>query len=423
MASISKRTWTRDDGTKGVGYVVWFKDRSGKRKARQFQKRKEAVEFAEQVQEHRKRYERNAVPPKLTVRLAAEDWLKACEKGRGEKGPLEAHSIRAYSSQVDLHINPRLGDVRVAELEKADVEKLRQQLLDTLSRPMARKVLFTLTALLQHALGDGDNPAKGVTVRIDSRHRERVDIPEPGEVRAVLLKATEWAEDMKKPERSRRAWQRYRAILYTLVFTGMRLGELRGLPRSNVDLKDCLIKIDQKADESGIIGPPKSASSRRTVEIPDVLVGILRNWLLMAPVPKDKDGKPRAVKPTENFVFPNWEGNVESTTNLHTRFWRPLQIACGLYAEEPVLDEQGKPVLEKNGGPKVRKVPRYNLHSLRHYHASEQIRNGATALEVRNRLGHASTQITLDIYGHLFEEDLEQRRARQNQMARRLLEV
>ena len=45
------------------------------------------------------------------------------------------------------------------------------------------------------------------------------------------------------------------------------------------------------------------------------------------------------------------------------------------------------------------------LHDLRHFHATELIRSGANILEVRDRLGHSSIEITLGVYGHIRPED------------------
>jgi integrase len=45
------------------------------------------------------------------------------------------------------------------------------------------------------------------------------------------------------------------------------------------------------------------------------------------------------------------------------------------------------------------------LHDLRHCHASHLIRGGATPILVQKRLGHKTIEITLGVYGHLFDRD------------------
>ena len=44
------------------------------------------------------------------------------------------------------------------------------------------------------------------------------------------------------------------------------------------------------------------------------------------------------------------------------------------------------------------------MHSIRHTHASTIIALGYDVKFVQHRLGHSSATVTLDTYGHLFEE-------------------
>jgi integrase len=47
------------------------------------------------------------------------------------------------------------------------------------------------------------------------------------------------------------------------------------------------------------------------------------------------------------------------------------------------------------------------LYDLRHTAASLMIRDGASVKAVQKQLGHATASITLDVYGHLFPDELE----------------
>ena len=59
------------------------------------------------------------------------------------------------------------------------------------------------------------------------------------------------------------------------------------------------------------------------------------------------------------------------------------------------------PAAERIGKPDL--VP----HDLRDTAASLAISSGASIKAVQRMLGHASAKMTLDVYGSLFEEDLE----------------
>jgi integrase len=47
------------------------------------------------------------------------------------------------------------------------------------------------------------------------------------------------------------------------------------------------------------------------------------------------------------------------------------------------------------------------LYDLRHTAASLMIRQGASVKAVQRQLGHATASITLDVYGHLFPDELD----------------
>jgi len=58
-----------------------------------------------------------------------------------------------------------------------------------------------------------------------------------------------------------------------------------------------------------------------------------------------------------------------------------------------------KPALDRAGLVDV------SFHTLRHTTASLLISEGTPITTVSGILGHASTQMTLDVYGHLYEDD------------------
>jgi site-specific recombinase XerD len=58
---------------------------------------------------------------------------------------------------------------------------------------------------------------------------------------------------------------RWRPLLITATFTGLRASELRGLRWSDVDLKANEVHVRQRADRYKKIGKPKSAAGERVV--------------------------------------------------------------------------------------------------------------------------------------------------------------
>jgi integrase len=186
---------------------------------------------------------------------------------------------------------------------------------------------------------------------------------------------------------------RYRPLLLTAIFTGLRASELRGLRWQDIDFDKAELHVRQRADAYNKIGPPKSAAGERSVPIPPGVLDLLREWKLACP--KGKHG----------LVFPNGAGNIEAHHNIITRMLKPTQIAAGV--STIVKDGAGKVVHDANGNP-VMKAKFTGLHSLRHFYASWCINRKADggmelpAKVVQERLGHSTIAMTLDVYGHLF---------------------
>jgi integrase len=82
-------------------------------------------------------------------------------------------------------------------------------------------------------------------------------------------------------------------------------------------------------------------------------------------------------------------------------------------AESPLFQMQGGGILDYNNfmsrvfRPAVARtgMKDVSFHTLRHTTASLLISKGAPITAVAGILGHASTQMTLDVYGHLYEDD------------------
>jgi integrase len=113
-------------------------------------------------------------------------------------------------------------------------------------------------------------------------------------------------------------------LIVTAAWTGARWGELAGLQRPNVHLDDGTIVIDPDIgalhEVSGHfeLGPPKTAESARTIQLPPFLVPLLRAHL-------DSHDHPH--------VFVTVEGEYLRRSNFGRRAMRPA--ADGNLARKP----------------------------------------------------------------------------------------
>jgi integrase len=151
------------------------------------------------------------------------------------------------------------------------------------------------------------------------------------------------------------------------------------------------MRITQRADERGNIGPPKTAAGYRIIHLPPELREILRDWREHCPISPDQ------------LMFPNGKGRPESGANLHNRVWKPLMTAAGL------VDKNGKPL--------------FDIKSLRHFYASYRIAQGADPKQIQTEMGHSNVVVTLGIYGHLFPDETGKRAARASAMGADLVRL
>ena len=177
--------------------------------------------------------------------------------------------------------------------------------------------------------------------------------------------------------------ERWRPMILTLIFTGLRGSEMRGLLWEDVDLKKGVPRVRRRADRFNTFGPPKSKAGTRDIPLPPNLLLVLKEWKLACP------------NGPLGLVFPTTCGSVQGHANiLHRVFW-PIQIVAGVTVLRDGKDEQGRAV----------KVPdaKFSLHALRHAAAALWIEQGLNPKRVQALMGHASIQQTYDQYGYLFE--------------------
>jgi len=380
--SVRKRTWTTRKGITKEAWVVDYVDQQDNRRLKTFPRKKDADAFAATATVEISEGTHVAESASITVREAGELWITG-----SENAGLERSTLDQYRQHIAIHIAPYLGSVLLSKLNAPMVRAFEDRLRDEGRSPaMVKKVRGSLGSLLADA-GERGLVARNVVRDLRSRRRkgkerqaERrqkgkvkvgIDIPTRDEIKGIV-------EHVKA---------RWRPVIITAIFTGLRASELRGLRWADVDLEGKQLHVRQRADRYNDIGRPKSAAGERTVPLPPIVINTLREWKLACP---NSDG---------DLVFPNGNGNVEYLQNIIKRGFLPAQIAAGVTVEAPERGKDGKP---------IRKAKYTGLHSLRHFYASWCINRRADGgLElpgkmVQERLGHSSIMMTMDVYGHLF---------------------
>lgn len=396
--SIRKRTWTTGKGEAKTSWVVDYVDGKGIRRLKTFVKKKDADGFAATAKVEVRQGVHVADSDSATIKAAGAFWIASAE-GAG----LERSTINQYRQHLDLHIVPLIGDTLLSRVTVPAVRAFEDDLrAKGRSVAMVRKVLVSLGSLLADAQELGLVTRNAVREKSrsrqrgkDRRHERRqkgrlkvgMDIPTREEVKAIVG-ALEG---------------RWRPLLLTAIFAGLRASELRGLRWQDVDLDKREVRVQQRADRFNDIGKPKSEAGERTVPIPPMVVNALKEWKLGYSRPivgKDDEGKSiREDAKPEHLIFANGAGNVESLANIINRGLVPVQIAAGVSVATEKQDTDGNAIM----------AAKYTgMHALRHFYASWCInrpQDGGLGLPlkvVQERMGHSSVMMTADVYGHLF---------------------
>ena len=363
--SIRRRIWTTSRGEAREGWLVDFRDTQGRRRSKAFKRKRDAMAYAATAAVEVAAGVHVVARDSITLAAAAVLWIAS-----GEAAGLERSTLDQRRQHV-RHITAIAGGRRLAGHSPPMVRQFEDELRAAGHSPaMCRKIRVSLGSIFADSQARGlamRNPVREVRAQrrpgSEDGRRDRLqpgrDIPLPGEIRAFLAALP---------------GNRFRPVLMTAVFTGLRASELRGLRWSDVDLDAGRLHVRQRVDRYNEAGRPKTGAGVRTVPMPAPLLAILTEWREICP------------QGAAGLVFPNGKGNPESLANIRNR---------GL-----VLAWRSAGISRRYGG----------LHALRHWYASWCINAkpaglGMNVKAVSERLGHSSIKITLDTYAHLFPND------------------
>ena len=169
--------------------------------------------------------------------------------------------------------------------------------------------------------------------------------------------------------------ERLAAAFVVLATTGMRRGEALGLRWSDVDLKGGRLSIVQTVttvNDKIVITPPKTARSRRLVSLDPETVAALRDHRRRQNEERLRAGELWAGE--GDLVFTDEIGQTVHPSALSRLFASYVRRA---------------------------RLPAIRLHDLRHTYATVALGAGVHPKILSERLGHATTVVTLDLYSHV----------------------
>jgi len=311
-----------------------------------------------------------AAPDKITVGEWVTAWLER-HSADGRIGP------RAYDRYLHIlrrHLLPSLGNIRLQALRPDHIADVKARWLSgrdsTSPAPLSGSTVHKHFVVLRQALADAlkagvilRNPIDAVSApSVKVRHERRALSEE--EITLLLAAA---------------AGTRFDAAIRVTLATGLRQGELLGLRWEDVDLESATLRVCRTlsyVDGETVFGSPKTANSRRTVELSETTVQALRSHRVEQAKHRLRLG---AVWQEHGLVFPSLIGTPWIGRDFY-RSYRPVVDASGIADPASV-----------------------NWHTLRHTAATQWLRHGADVFSVSRRLGHASASFTMDVYAHLLK--------------------
>lgn len=168
-----------------------------------------------------------------------------------------------------------------------------------------------------------------------------------------------------------------KTAITTLLYTGLRSGELLALRWEDIDFEEGIISVSKslaRVRGKSILTAPKTKSSERKVKAPPVLMALLKTHKIWQAERRLALG---AMWKNSGQIFTNQKGG---------------------YYNGSTLNQQFKKAIKGKG------LPPLHIHDLRHANASLLINAGLPTKVVSDHLGHTNTQTTLNIYTHIFEE-------------------
>lgn len=281
---------------------------------------------------------------------------------------LSPTTVSGYRGIIARYIRPELGHIRVSELQPLVLQEFLRDLgkadKTTGRKALSAKTIYNVHGVLHSALG------QGVRWRmLQTNPADAIDPPKLRRKEMATADAAQVAALMASIERSS-----IRIPVLIALATGMRRGEVCGLQWQDFDAERGTLTVKrsmaQVSNQPPIAKGPKT-ENWRVVPIPLSVVKALRAHRSQQLANKLRLGFGYA--PDEGWICTRAEG-THLTPNAVTRAFSRLRDKLGIGI---------------------------SFHGLRHTQATALLMAGVPARVVSERLGHANTTMTLNVYGHV----------------------
>ena len=305
-------------------------------------------------------------PSKVTLgEFLLERWLPT------KKMAVRVSTYASYRGLVERHVIPALGHVQIQQLT---ADRLDRFYADLVAHGLSTKTIRNIHVLLHRALTDA--------VRKSLVPRNVADASDPPKLnRADREEMKTWTPEQLREFFAGITTHRLAAAYILAATTGMRRGEVLGVRWRDIDFKARRLHVQQTVltvEYQIIIGRPKTLRGERKIALDDQTIQVLQSHRAAQRREKQLLGDGYQ---DHGLVFAREDG-----TPVHPDYF------------SQTFDR----TVKRLGLPKIR------LHDLRHTHATLGLAAGVHVKVISDRLGHATTSFTQDVYMHAIpavEED------------------
>ena len=374
----SMKTVPSVNNGKGSRWRARYVDKNGREHSKGFTRKHDAKQWLDkQVSDQ---VTGTWTDPKLsgqTFGALAEKWIAT----KATKAP---KTFAGYRSLLDVVVLPRWADVPLRDMEFEDIQAWVSGLSVNgstrfegkgLSASRVIQAYQVLKQVLQFAVR-----AK----RLPANPADDVELPEKHESEQTYL-------THEQLHRLAVASGRFRTLVFTLGYCGLRFGEATALKVGDVNLDSRRIRVSRSVTHvagQGLKEGPTKNKTARTVPVPKFLAALLKTEI---------KGKGKGA-----LVFPSRRGEDRWLTLGELRW--VFDVAVRTVQDAALAQRQDE--AEKSRQAATPEFPLIVPHELRHTCASLAIAGGANIKVLQRLMGHKTATMTLDRYGHLFPDDL-----------------
>ena len=293
---------------------------------------------------------------------------------------IRKNTRRAYKQVYYKHISSQLGNLNIKDITQLDIRELLKK-MDTQGYNYATKnrIRIMLLDMFNKALLDEfvkKNPAKGISIR---QNKEK-------DIRVLSLDEQTLFFDCCKGTF-------YDNLFVVAVNTGMRVGELAALKWEDIDIDKKIIHVNktliyQRYEDDECkefhFELPKTKSSFRDIPMNRQCELALKKQYMQKSIVKSKSPK----KPKTEFE------DLLFTTKFNT----PLNTQIVSDAIKNIVKEINL-MLDV-----TEEMEYFSCHCFRHTFATRCFESGIQPKTVQTYLGHATLQMTMDLYTSVLEE-------------------